>query len=118
LLSALTSKAADNGILVVNAFTFDEPKTSTAVALLKALKIGPTQKVMLVLSVFDENVVLSFRNLPNMLITTADMLGTYDVLSTKYLLFEQASIQRLQELKRQPLGISRWMAKQAQGGAQ
>ena len=75
------------------------------------------QKVLLVLSDLEGNAALAFRNLRNVLITTAAMLGTYDVLKVNCLLFDQASLQRLQELKREPLGIARWMAKQAQGGA-
>ena len=116
LLSALSSKANDAAIVLVDAFAFDEPKTAKAAGILQALNLADL-KVMLVLNDLDNAVALSFRNLPNVLITTAQMLGTYDVLSADRLLFEQASIERLQELKHQPLGAALWIAKQAQGGA-
>jgi len=117
LLSALTSKAHDEAIFVVDRFAFDAPKTSRAAVLLKALQMDQL-KVLVVLTDFngDGNAALSFRNLPNVMTTTADMLGTYDTLVADCLLFDLGSIQLLQELKRQPLGIARWMAKQAQGG--
>lgn len=117
LLSALTSKANDNTIFVVDEFTFNQPKTRDAAALLKALNLDQL-RVMVVVNEVQGNVALSFRNLPNVLMTTSDMLGTYDILVADCLLFEKVSLERLVELKRQPIGIARWMAKQGQGGAE
>ena len=117
LLSALSVKAAEQTIFVVKDFAFTEPKTRQAAALLKALRLDEV-KVMLVLADLAGPTALSFRNLPNVLMTTAEMLGTYDVLAAHCLLFDQSSIERLQELKQQPLGAARWTAKQAEGGAE
>lgn len=124
LLSALTAKAGEEqGIVVVKEFAFSEPKTREAAALLKALKLDDSKRVLLVVRDWeeDERTVRAFRNLPNVNIVTADMLGTYDVLTANSLLFDQASLELLQELKQQPLGVARWLAKQQgaeQGGTE
>jgi large subunit ribosomal protein L4 len=113
LLSALSVKAGDDSIILVDAFSFEAPKTRHAVALLRALKIDGLKRVVVVVKGWsDDTVVRAFRNLPNVEIVTADMLGTYQVLTAKCLLFEQASLERLQKLKQQPLGSARWIAKQ------
>lgn len=117
LLSALSVKAAAGGITVIDAFNFETPKTKDAMNLLAALKLTG-KKVLVVFDELTEATFLSFRNIPNVDMTTIDMLGTYDVLSAETLLFSRSSIEALQELKQQPLGISRWVAKQQQGGAE
>jgi len=112
LLSALTTKASEDGIIVVDAFSFAEPKTRLAVALLRALKIDGMKRIVLVVKERGDAAIRVFNNLPNVEIVTADMLGTYQVLNASCLLFEQASLRRLQELKQQPIGSARWLAKQ------
>ena len=117
LLSVLSLKAAAQQIFVVQAFDFEHPKTQIAVGLMKALTITD-KKVLLVLDELIEATALSFRNLPNVLITSPEMLGTVDVLSADCLLFSQASLLKLQELKQQPLGAARWLAKQTEGSVE
>jgi len=112
LLSALAVKASEEGIIVVDAFSFAEPKTRHAAALLRALKIDGMNRILLVVKERDDAAIRVFNNLPNVEIVTADMLGTYQVLNASCLLFEQASLRRLQELKQQPIGSARWLAKQ------
>lgn len=116
LLSALTSKVADGGVIILDTLAFEKPQTKLAAGVLKALKIAE-MRVLLVLDELTESVVLSFRNMPNVGITSADKLGTYDVLLADRLLFTRASILRLQELKQQPVGSARLLVK-AQGGAE
>ncbi len=115
LLSALSSRVADDFIFVVEAFPFTAPKTNEAAGLIKALGLEG-KKVLVVTERRDELVERSFQNLPTVLITTSAMLGTYEVLACDALLFTRASLQHLQDLKQQPLGAARWVAKQ-QGGA-
>ncbi len=115
LLSALSAKVADGGVLIVEALEFTQPQTKAAVGVLKALQITD-MRVMLVLEALNEPVMLSFRNLPNVAITTADKLGTYDVLLADRLLFTKDAIACLQELKQQPFGTARFKVT-GQGGA-
>jgi len=116
LLSVLSLKAVAQQIFVVQAFDFEQPKTQIAVGLLKALSLTE-KKVLLVLDEMIENTALSFRNLPNVLISNIERVGTVDVLDADCLLFSQSSLLKLQELKQQPFGAARWLAKQSQGGA-
>jgi large subunit ribosomal protein L4 len=113
LLSALSVKAGGNAIVVVEDFGLTVAKTRNAVALLQALHIQD-KRVLVVLTEVSAPVVLSFSNLPNINLITVEMLGTYDVLKADCLLFTRSGIERLTEIKQQPLGIARWMAKQAQ----
>ncbi|MHB9133404.1 MAG: 50S ribosomal protein L4 [Armatimonadota bacterium] len=117
LLSALSARLTDGAFLVIEDYGFDQPKTKQASALLAAF--GVMQKKVLVVLDDPNNatVVLAFRNLPNVKITSAEMLGTYDLLDADHILFTRASITHLQELKQQPIGIARWMAKGQEGGA-
>jgi len=118
LLSALAVRASEErSILVVDTFAFPELKTRHAVALLRALKIDGLKRVLLVVKESQDAIVRAFRNLPNVDIVSAEMLGTYQVLTASCLLFEQASLARLQELKQQPLGSARWLAKQQPAAA-
>jgi len=114
ILSALSVKTAGNAIVVVENFGLTAIKTRQAATLLQALKIED-RRVLVVLDEVTDAIVLSFSNLPNINLVTVEMLGTYEVLKADRLLFTRAGIVRLTELKRQPLGIARWMAKQDQG---
>lgn len=117
LLSALSAKAADGEMLVVDNLSFEQPKTKQAAAMLKALSLHD-KKVLVVLDEFTPEVVLSFRNLPNIVdVVTPDAVGTYDLLTSDCVLFTRASLDELTALKQQPLGAAAWAAKQ-QGGAE
>ncbi len=104
LLSAISARVADESVVVIEAFAFATPKTREAVALLNTLQLNGVRRLLLVLEDTVDEAVLAFRNLPNVEITTAQMLCTYDVLGAERLLFTRASIARFQELKQQPVG--------------
>jgi len=95
--SALTYKAKDNSIAVLEDFTFDSPKTKQYTALLKALSLGD-KKTLLVLSEANKNVVLSGRNIQNAKITTADQINTYDVMNADNVIFVESSIGKVETL--------------------
>ena len=91
--SALTYKAKEDSILVLDDLTFKTPKTKDFVSVLKNLKIDG-DKSLFVTSVKDQNVLLSSRNLKNTKVITADKLNTYDILySHKLIISENAFIQ-------------------------
>ena len=95
--SALTYKAKDNSIAVLEDFNFDNPKTKQYVALLKALSLGD-KKTLLVLPEANKNVVLSGRNVQNSKITTADQINTYDVMNADNIIFVESSISKVENL--------------------
>jgi large subunit ribosomal protein L4 len=95
--SALTYKAKDNAIAVLEDFTFESPKTSQYVKMLSALSLTD-KKTLLVLPEKNKNVVLSGRNLKNAKVTTADQISTYDVMNADSVLFIESSISKVETL--------------------
>lgn len=95
--SALTYKAKDNSIAILEDFSFDAPKTKNYLALLKALSAGD-KKTLLVLSEANKNVVLSGRNVQHAKITTAEQINTYDVMNADRVIFVESSISKVENL--------------------
>jgi large subunit ribosomal protein L4 len=95
--SALTYKAKDNSIAILEDFNFDTPKTKQFVELLKALSLGD-KKTLLVLPEANKNVVLSGRNVQNSKITTADQINTFDVMNADSVIFVESAISKVENL--------------------
>lgn len=95
--SALTYKAKDKSILVVEDFTFEAPKTKEYLKMLSALAVAD-KKTLFVLPESNKNVVLSGRNIKNTKVTTADKLTTYDVLNADNLILSEGSIEKIDNL--------------------
>ncbi|MBX2946540.1 MAG: 50S ribosomal protein L4 [Cyclobacteriaceae bacterium] len=95
--SALTYKAKDNAIAVLEDFNFEAPKTKQYINLLNALSLSD-KKTLLVLSEASKNVVLSGRNLKNAKITTADQINTYDVMNADNVIFVESSVSKVENL--------------------
>lgn len=94
--SALSYKAKDNNIVILEDFSFAAPKTKEFIAILNNLKVG-SEKTLLVVSNIDKNVYLSSRNLPKAKVVTADQLNTYDVLNATKLILTQGSVKTIEE---------------------
>ena len=94
--SALSVKAMDNQIKVVEDFTFEAPKTKEFVNFAKNIETAD-KKTLLVLSAQDKNVYLSARNLPNVEIITASDLNTYKILNNKSLVLSESSVAVINE---------------------
>jgi large subunit ribosomal protein L4 len=95
--SALTYKAKDNSIAILEDFTFDAPKTKQFIGLLKALSLGD-MKTLLILPEGNKNVILSGRNVQNSKITTADQINTFDLMNADRLVFVESSISKVENL--------------------
>ena len=94
--SALSYKAQDNNILVLEDFSFDSIKTKNYINLVNALSLTG-QKTLLVLPVQDNNIYLSSRNIQKVKVITADQLNTYDVLNCGKLLLTANTVKTLEE---------------------
>ena len=90
--SALTSKAADGQIIVVEDFTFEAPKTKEFVKFANNLKIAD-KKSLLVLAGQNKNVYLSARNIQNVNIMTASQLNTYSILNNKVIVMAESAVE-------------------------
>jgi large subunit ribosomal protein L4 len=90
-LSALSYKAKENNIRVLEDFVMDEVKTKTYAGILKNLELDG-QKVLLVLPQNNRNIVLSARNIEKSKVTTATDLNTYDVLNATNLVLTESAV--------------------------
>jgi large subunit ribosomal protein L4 len=90
LRSALSDRAADGKVVVVDGWGFDTPSTKGAVAALAAL--GLEGRILVVLSRDDVGAWKSFRNLQNVHILEAGHLNTYDVLVNDYVVFTRSNV--------------------------
>jgi large subunit ribosomal protein L4 len=90
--SALTYKAQNNQIVVVEDFDFAAPKTKDFVAITKALNLDG-KKVLLVLEDIKKNVYMSARNVETAQVYTARDLNTYCVLNNRAMIVTESSIE-------------------------
>lgn len=89
--SALSQKALDKKITVIEDFTFSEPKTKQCIELLQNLNLE-NKKALLVLGSADKNIVLSSRNLQGFKVAQATDLNTFDILNCNQLILSEKSI--------------------------
>lgn len=96
-ISALSYKAKENEIIVLEDFTFENPRTKDFIALLKGFELDG-KRVLLVLKDNDQNVFLSSRNVQKTKITSAGQINTYDVLNANRVLIAESSIEEIQKI--------------------
>ena len=90
LRSALSDRASEGKVVVLQSLDTDTPKTKGAVALLKALDIKG--KVLVVLGPGDENIYLAFRNLPHVHVVPVTELNVFDILRHDYVVFTEETL--------------------------
>ena len=90
LHSALSDRAADGKVLVIDSWNFDAPKTKIAKKLLTAL--GVEGKALVVVDIGDTNTIKSFLNLPEVQLIEQRELNAYDVLCSDYVVFSHATL--------------------------
>ena len=95
--SALSAKAQDNQILVVEDFSFEAPKTKDFVNFVKNNKIAD-KKAVLVLAEQNNNVYLSARNLERVEVVTTSELNTYRILNNKVLVLCESSVAKVNKI--------------------
>jgi len=96
-ISALTYKAKEDAILVLEDFSFEVPKTREMLAISNNLKITD-KKLLFVLPEENKNIYLSSRNLQGISVVTASELNTYQILNAKKLIVLESSVSKLEEL--------------------
>ena len=95
--SALTYKAKEDSILVLDDLSFKTPKTKDFLSVLKNLKIDG-DKSLFVTSEKDQNTFLSSKNLKNAKVITADKLNTYDILYSHKLIISENAFDQIEKL--------------------
>lgn len=93
--SALTYKAKENGIIVVEDFTLETPKTKDFSNIQNNLKIND-KKSLFVLSEANKNIYLSSRNLQGVKVVIASELTTYDILNASSVVLLEGSLEKIE----------------------
>ncbi len=93
--SALSMKANDNAIIVVEDFSFDAPKTKNFTDVLKALGLDG-KKSLIVLGDSNKNVYLSSRNLKASEVVSGSELSTYKILNANNIVFLEGSLEGIE----------------------
>jgi large subunit ribosomal protein L4 len=95
--SALTYKAKDKEITVLEDFTFEAPKTKEFATILKNLSLD-ARKTLFVIPESDKNVLLSSRNIKNARVVVVNNLNTYEVLHADNVLFMEGTVSKIEEI--------------------
>ena len=93
--SALSYKAQDNAIVVVEDFTFDAPKTKSFVEVINNLKVSD-KKVLVVLPEANKNVYLSARNIQSAKVAIASNINTYGVLNAAAMVVTESALNQIE----------------------
>jgi len=96
LKSALSAKAAENEIVVIDGLTVNEIKTKPFQSFLA--KVGAENKALVVTETVDEKVVKSARNLPGVTTTTATILSPYMILTSGKVVLDKAALAKIEEV--------------------
>jgi large subunit ribosomal protein L4 len=89
-ISALSHKAKDNAIVVVEDITLDKPKTKTFMDILGSLKAAD-KKAMFVMPEYNENLDMSLRNVPSVLGVLLSDINTYDIMNSEVLILTESA---------------------------
>ena len=96
LKSALSAKAAESCVVVIDSIKMGAPKTKEFAAFLAA--VGAEKKPLVVTAAADQNVVKSGRNIPGCQVTFANLLNVYDIVNAGKLVVDQAALEKIVEV--------------------
>jgi large subunit ribosomal protein L4 len=95
-VSALSHKAKDGAITVLDQLAFEKPRTKAFVQVMKNLELDG-QKVLVVVGDNSENVYMSGRNYPKAQVRQASDLNSYDILNSKRVVFTESALNQVQD---------------------
>lgn len=96
-ISALTYKAKENAITVLEDFNFEAPKTKNFIDLIKNLNMGD-KKTLFVLGSNNKNIYLSSRNLERSKVVNASDINTYDILNADNVILAESSVKVIETI--------------------
>ena len=96
LKSALSAKAAEQNIVVIDSIKMDAPKTAEFVKFLTA--VNANCKCLVITAAPDENVIKSGRNIPGCEVTFANLINVYDIVNAKKLVVDKAALAKIEEV--------------------
>jgi len=95
MLSALSSKVADNEMLVLEDLAFETPKTKAMISLLNALQV---KKTLIVTAESNQNVYRSARNIPGVEVIPVNNINVYDILKYDNLVMTKDAVSKIEEV--------------------
>ncbi len=95
-ISALSAKAKDSSIIVVEDVTMDAPKTKQFAAIMNSLKVGD-KKTLFIIPDYNDNLYLSTRNIPNAATSLLSDINTYDIVNADMLVLTEGAIKIFSE---------------------
>ena len=96
LKSALSAKAAETAIVVIDEIKMEAPKTKEFAAFLAA--VGAEKKPLVITAAVDHNVVKSGRNIPGCEVTFANLINVYDIVNANKLVLDKAALRKIEEV--------------------
>ena len=97
LKSALSDKALEKAIIVVENINLATPKTKEMLSLLETLKVAD-KKVLLVVKEFDDNLILASRNLQNVVLIAAEEIKVLDLVGTDVMVITEEALKTVEEV--------------------
>ena len=97
LKSALSDKAIEKSIIVVENISLATPKTKEMVNLLETLRLAD-KKVLMVVKEFDDNLILASRNLQNVVLILAEEINVLDLVGTDVMLITEEALKTVEEV--------------------
>ena len=95
--SALSEKIANDELIVLDNITIGTPKTKEMLQLLETFNIKD-KKVLLVVKEFDDNIILSSRNIGNLVLILADEINVLDIVGTDVMVATEDAIKYIEEV--------------------
>ncbi|MDF9795547.1 large subunit ribosomal protein L4 [Catalinimonas alkaloidigena] len=95
--SALTYKAKDEKVTIVESFDIDTPKTKSFLNILSSLAVQQ-EKSLLVVDNVKTNVYLSSRNIANTKVVTVEKLNTYEIMSASHLIISEGAVEKIESM--------------------
>ena len=95
--AVISDKISKNEFMVFDNFNIETKKTSDFVSILKKLKLE-NKKVTILVSIFDENLMLSSRNVRNVFIEDVNNISVYDMLDSDIIIIDQAGLKNLTKI--------------------
>ena len=96
MLSALSSKVAENEIIVMDEIKFEAPKTKEMVKMLENIKAG--KKALIVMAEKDENVVRSAANIPGIRTALVSTMNVYDIINHTNFIVTKEAVEKIEEV--------------------
>lgn len=96
MLSALSSKVAENEIIVMDEIKFGAPKTKEMVKMLENIKAG--KKALIVMAEKDENVVRSAANIPGIRTALVSTMNVYDIINHTNFIVTKEAVEKIEEV--------------------